>query len=425
MIGLFHKLSPVIKISTRFLMADRHTILENAVVIAHEGRVREILPAESAAKIRADKRINLTRDVLHPGFVNAHCHLELSFLKGKLAPGMRFTDWIAEVVRRRAKASPARVNSAVRNAITRMVRSGTTCVGDVTGSGAVTPRILSSGLRAVIFHEAIGFDPKKAGVRLKEMVDAVERARGSEIVTHGVSPHAVYSVSGGLMRAVADYAAVRGKPLAIHLAETPEEAVFSKKGTGPFRDLLTRLKVKVPGGHPRKKPVKAVEETGALEGAALIHLNHPERGDLARVKKAGACVVVCPNSNRWFGRSVESHPLRDLMEKSIPVALGTDSLASNLDLDMAGEMTAALEDFPFLAPGDVFHMATAGGAAALKLPEGCGTLHPGAPLDAVAVHSSGTEARRGFPWDIIRPGRDVRVVFTAGRKLHSKRGAVR
>lgn len=423
MIGLFHKLSPVVKISTRLLVVDRETILDNAVIIAHEGRVREILPAESAAKIRADKKVDLTGHILHPGFINAHCHLELSFLKDKLAPGMRFTDWIAAVVKRRGAVSPSNADSAARRAITRLMRSGTTCVGDIASSGVATPHILSSGLRAVIFHEAIGFDPKKAGVKLKEMVDGVERAQGSEIVTHGVSPHAVYSVSGALMRAVADYAAVRGKPLAIHLAETPEEAVFSKKGTGPFLDLLAKLKVKVPGGHPHKAPVKAVEETGALTDAALIHVNHPERGDIARIKKAGSCVVVCPNSNRWFGRRAATHPLRELMDKSIPVALGTDSLASNLDLDMAGEMRAALEDFPFLAPTDVFHMATIGGAAALKLPKGCGSLRVGAPMDAVAVHSPGGGVRRGFPWDIMKPGRHVSMVFVSGRKLYAKRGA--
>lgn len=425
MIGLFHKLSPVIKISSRILVVDRDTILENAVIIAHEGRIREILPAESATRIRVDKKINLTSDILHPGFINAHSHLELSFLKGKLAPGMRFTDWIAEVVKKRAKVSPAQADSAVRNAIACMIRSGTTCVGDIASSGKVTPRIISSGLRAVIFHEATGFDPKKAGLKLKEMVDGVERAQGSEIVTHGVSPHAVYSVSGALMRGVADYAAIRGRPLAIHLAETPEEALFSKKGTGPFRDLLAKLKVDVHGGYPHKSPVKAVQETGALTGAALIHLNHPGRGDLARVKKEGACVVVCPNSNRWFGREMKDHPMRELMDKSIPVALGTDSLASNLGLDMAAEMRRALEDFPFLTPGDVFNMATIGGAKALKLPKGCGTLHSGAPLDAVAVHFTGAEGRRGFLWDIIRPGRHVGMVFVSGRKLYAKKEAVR
>lgn len=422
MIGLFHKLSPVIKISARLLVVDRETMLDNAVVIAHEGRVREILPAESATKIRADKKVDLASHIFHPGYVNAHCHLELSFLKGKLAPGMRFTDWIAAVVKRKANISPSRAGSAARNAIMSLIRSGTTCVGDISSSGVAASGILSSGLRAVIYHEAIGFDPAMAGVKLKEMVDGVERAQGSEIVTHGVSPHAVYSVSGALMRAVSDYAAARGKPLAIHLAETPEEAVFSKKGTGPFLDLLSKLKIKVPGGSPRMAPVKAVEQAGALNGAALIHVNHPERGDTARIKKAGASVVVCPNSNRWFGRSAAGHPLREMMDKSIPVALGTDSLASNLVLDMAGEMRAALEDFPFLSPSDVFHMATIGGAEALKLPDGCGSLRVGAPLDAVAVRSQGWGVRRGFPWDIMKPGRDVSMVFVSGRKLYAKKG---
>lgn len=422
MIGLFHKLSPVIKLSVRRLVLDRDTALENAVVIVHEGRVREIIPAESGTKLTADKKIDLTEHVLHPGFINAHCHLELSFLDGKLDPGMKFTDWIMALVKKRAGVSPARAGSAVKKSIARLIRSGTTCVGDVASSGMVTPHIIASGMRAVIYHETVGFDPELAGVRLKKLVDSVERAQGSEIVTHGVSPHAIYSVSGALMRGVADYAAIRGKPLAIHLAETPEETLFSKKGTGPFRELLSRLKIKVAGGHPHKSPVKAVLDTGALNKAALIHLNHPEPGDIGRIKKAGACVVVCPNSNRWFKRKTSAHPLRELLEKGVPVGIGTDSLASNTGLDMRAEMTALIEDFPFLTPQDVFHMATVGGAAALQAPESLGTIRAGAPFDAVAIHAPRADAQRGMWWDIISPGRDIHMVFADGRKLYTKRG---
>ena len=412
MISLFHHLNPVIKISASRAVIDADTVLENAVIFTHEGKVTEVLPAESATKLKADKRLNLTGLTVHPGFVNAHCHLELSHLHGKLKPQSEFVDWVYALVKKRSKASPRTIDAGIKNGLSRLLSTGVTCVGDVTSTGSVTPHIEKAGIRAVIFHETLGYKTASAGVKLRELVDRVERTPGSELVTHGVSPHAIYSTSANLIRGAAEYAAMRRKPMAIHICETPEENLFAKKGIGAMRELLWRLGAYEFGRHPKMAPIAAVEELGALKNALLIHFNYPTRGDITRAKKAGARVVVCPNSNVWFGRKF-AHPLPMLLEKGVPAGIGTDSLASNNDLDIAAEARTLHQRFPDMPFKEIFRMATSGGAAALGLPQDYGTLRPGAPFDAVAVET-GDGRGHNLPREIMGQGRVVRRVWVAG-----------
>jgi len=326
-----------------------------------------------------------------------------------------FTAWIEELVSRRGVAPEREVNAGIRAGIGMMIRSGACLVGDVASRGWATAALIRSGLRAVVFHEVLGFDPATAAARLGQLRERVEGAPSAETVVHGVSPHAVYSVSPRLMEAAAVYAHKRKIPIAIHLCETPEETDFSRKGAGPLRGLLEAFGVYRPGEHPGVTPVNAVDRAGALSGSLLIHMNHPSRGDLALLARKGARVAVCPNSNRWFGRN-EKHPLQKLLQRGVTVGLGTDSLASNTGLDMRAEARTLMKTHPELGPAGVFRLATEGGARALGFSAPHGTLRPGAPFDAVA---QGIKlSRRADPLLAIMNARgDVSRVWIDGREI--------
>ncbi|VAX18471.1 hypothetical protein MNBD_NITROSPINAE03-1080 [hydrothermal vent metagenome] len=230
----------------------------------------------------------------------------------------------------------------------------------------------------------MGFDPAQAEMRFADLKGRVEKAFTTDRLQNGVSPHSVYSVSPKLMKKTAGYAKKTSLPLAIHICETLAEAEFSVKGSGEFRSFHKSIGAHIPGGHPALTPVNAASRTGAIDNALLIHMNHPNRGDLSTLVCKNAKVIVCPNSNRWFRRKI-NHPLIKLMKRKIPVGLGTDSLASNDDLDIRAEARRIVGDFPELAVSDVFDLATVGGARALGLPAKYGTLQAGAPFDAIAV----------------------------------------
>ncbi|MGK7345384.1 MAG: amidohydrolase family protein [Candidatus Nitrospinota bacterium M3_3B_026] len=407
-----------LKVTAKLLILDSSQVLDHASVIVHGGAVAEIGPAESLSKVKADRRLTLASHVVHPGLVNAHTHLDLSFLNGRLKPRAPFTEWIRALAAARAAAGGEAVDSGIRRGLARLMAAGTTLVGDISTDGRSIPLIMGAGLRSVVFHETLGFASRLADSRMAELRGRVESAPSSPLLTHGVSPHAVYSVSPRLMRAVARYAVRGERPLAIHLLETPEEGLFSRKGTGPFRDLLESFGVFDPASVPRCSPMNAVKKSGALKGALVIHFNHPGRGGLAALEREGAKVVVCPLSNRWFGREMTA-PVHDILDRKIPLALGTDSLASNTDLDVAAEARALMREYGDIGLAKAFEIATEGGAKALGFPEGCGTLRPGAPFDAAAVLVK--SGRRVNPLRAaLARGRRVERLWVAGRELKNK-----
>lgn len=405
-------------VTAKHVIADAGTILDGATVIVHGGSVAEIGPAESLGKIKTDERHVFKNGALHPGFINAHCHLELSHMRGKLKPKTGFTKWAMALMALRRETGSRETATGVRLGLSEMMETGTTCAGDVSTTGGAVALLAQSGMRSVIFHEVTGFDPAVAPQKLAELKNRVESAPRSALITNGVSPHAVFSVSPELMRAAARYAKKTRAPLCVHMCETPDEALFTQRGKGPFAGLLETLGIPA-GQPPRLGPVNAAARADALDGALLVHMNYPNHGDIATLARNKAKVVYCPNSNRWFGRKPD-HPLMKLLARGIPVGLGTDSLASNTALDVRAEAREAMRIFPELSAERVFHMMTQGGAQALGIGGGLGSLRPGAPFDAAVA-----EPRLGRRADprlaIIRMRGGVRCAWVGGKRIFNAR----
>ncbi|VAX16531.1 hypothetical protein MNBD_NITROSPINAE01-1459 [hydrothermal vent metagenome] len=373
-----------VKITARKIIVDSKTILDDATVIIKKGAVAKIGPAETLSQIKTDRVINLKNHILHPGFVNAHCHLDLSFLKGKLKQGAPFTSWIRSLVAKRVKATMQEIDNGIKNGIKQLISTGTTSVGDISSTGRSPSILAHSGMRAILFHETLGYNPPDAISRFNDLKQILEKFADSDLLKSGVSPHAIYSVSPALFKKVSAYAKKNNLPVAIHMAETEEEIEFSKKGTGPFRELLISFGSFAPGRYPKTSPVGAVANFNGLKNSILIHANHISNADIAKIKKAHATIVICPNSNRWFKRPI-SAPVGTLLDNGVPLALGTDSLASNYALDMTAEIREFHKKFPDISLHQLFDMATNGGALALGLKGGTGTLAVKAPFDAVAI----------------------------------------
>ncbi|MBI4828965.1 MAG: amidohydrolase family protein [Nitrospinae bacterium] len=403
-------------VTARHVIVDPPTVIERGAVSVTGGKVAAVGPAETLRPARGARRIELGDAILHPGFINAHCHLELSFLKGRMLVRAPFTDWIRELVARRGAASPAMAANGIREGAARLIATGTSTVGDIATTPYAATLLARCGLRAVVYHEVTGFDPARARERFTNLKARLGAAPAAPLMTHGVSPHAVYSVSPELMELAARHAWGRNLPLAIHLAETPEEEEFSRRGVGPFRALLEEMGLYAKGREPGARPALAAARSGALRGALAIHMNHPSRGDLALLAREGAAVALCPNSNAWFGRDAGAHPLPRLLERGVTVALGTDSLASNTDIDLRAEARAVLRAFPRLSPEQVFAMMTVNGARALGLPGGTGTLRPGAPFDAAVTRA---RVKRGASplLAIIGSSRPTEWLWVEGRAV--------
>ena len=337
--------------------------LRDGAVAVEGGRIVWVGPASHAP---AGERRDLGEGVLAPGLVNAHCHLELSHLRGAL-PGGRFVPWIRALVEQRGESGPVEVRSAQAAAIAELEATGTVAVGDVSNLLEHLDLLEASRLRCVVFYELLGWDPARAYAILGAADARLSALPVSERVEVRLAAHAPHSASPELLRGLV----ARGGPAAIHLAESPAEMEFLDSGGGEWADFLAWRGLDHVPFEPWGRPVNRLDGLGALRPGLLaahcVHLDAAERELLAR---RGVHVVACPRSNRALGNEVPDVPA--LLSAGVNVALGTDSLASTPNLDLLDEAAALRREFPRLPATSIVRMATLGGAEALGLGDlGC------------------------------------------------------
>ncbi len=391
-------------------------------VLVEGPRIVEVGRAEDLRRAGLDEVRELAGHLLVPGLVNAHTHLELSFLRGRLSPGMPFDAWIEAMVGAVRGADEATLTEAARSGMREVISNGITAVGDISRGGLSCPIMAEAGLKGTVFIEVLGFHPDREPKALEGAAASLERlaSRPKEALRIGIAPHAPYSTSPALYRASADLARRRGLALAVHLAETPEEERFTQEGRGPLRDLLERFGVWDEAFPiPRCSPVAYLERLGVLAGALAVHCNTvDDEDDIGRLRDAGARVVICPGGNAWFGRPAR-HPVARLLEAGVPCALGTDSLASNDRLDMLAEMSLCIAAHPEIPAETVLHMATDWAAEALGLAEVCGNLEAGKAADLVALRLPSGGVQEPVSWVVAEAtGEDVALVLIDGEVVH-------
>jgi cytosine/adenosine deaminase-related metal-dependent hydrolase len=392
------------------LIVDSKRVIKNGALVVDNGRIKWVGLYKDAPS--TGHLVDIGDGVVHPGFINAHCHTDLSFAKGKIKKQGSFTGWIEQVIKARRSASIEDVQKCAEAEVRNMISNGITCVGDVALSFSVPSVLAKSGIRAVIYHEVLGADPESAKEKMNELEERIKKSISSLLVTNGISPHAIYSTS----TAIYTKAAKMKMPMASHICETVEEIEYARYGKGDFRAMLNRFGIKK-GLHPSCGPVRAIEKSGALSGMSAVHMNRPMRGDIGRLVKAKASILYCPASNGWFDRD-DNYPLRQYLRHGINVALGTDSLASNDSLDIAKEARLVKKLHPEVTDEHIFEMATVNGAKALQIFDGTGTLCEGAPFDAVAVESS--TVPKNIYRSIMRKNRQTIRVWVEGRELYNK-----
>lgn len=402
------------------LPVDAPAIRDGAVVVdgtrlAWVGRRVDLPEAYLGGRVRA-----FPRGLLLPGLVNAHCHLPLTAMLGRLSGRAdRFTDWIRAVLAEQARWTPDVPRLATRAGLDLLALRGVTTVGEVSAAPEL-PVFLEHPLRAVLYLELIAFPAARAAdaeARARAWLDALQgRPAGAARLTAGLAPHAPYSASPELMRRVAALARERGVPVSIHLAEIREELRFLQRGGGEFEALLRERGAWDKGWRPPGvSPVRLAADAGllAVRGAA-VHLNYLSDDDVALLREGQLVPVWCPGSHAWFGHA--EHPAERLLEAGVPVALGTDSLASNTALDMLAEMRRAAAAFPSVPPEVWLQAATLTAARALGLDDETGSLTPGKAADLIGLDAPGAvfdEPHRALLQSTLR----LRLAMVDGHEL--------
>ena len=368
----------------RWLLPIDRSPIENGWVeiavdrIVRLGTGRAPLPAEDLGDV-----------ALLPGLVNAHTHLELSWLRGRVPSTGSMVEWIRALIAARADGPAGgetdRVE-AIRCAIEEMRASGTVLVGDVTNTLVTPAQLREHDMASVVFYELLGFNAAGSNALVHDAwrrVDEMKKDIQRPPLSYSVVAHAPYSVSPTLFSEIARQR--RSAPLAVHLGESPEEIEFLRTGRGPFRDLLSTLGVWDEDWRPPQcDPVEYLERLGYLRhGLLAVHGVHLGDDALLKLRNAGATVVTCPRSNEWVGAGLPR--LSHFYGCGLPVAIGTDSLASTGSLNMFDELAALRRIAPDVSAAGLLESATHRGAQALGFGGEYGTLAPGKRAALVAV----------------------------------------
>lgn len=335
-----------------------------------------ITAIEPAGARQAD--IDLGNTAILPGLVNAHTHLDLTGLRGLVPPTPDFTAWLRAVIRHRRQHHPGQIDADVRTGLAESSALGTTLLGDVAAGGLSWNVLADAPVRSIVFYELLGLTPERARQSWGAARQWLRDHPPTPNCRPGLSPHAPYSVHRRLYRHAAKVARRHRLPMMTHLAESLAELELLARRQGPFVDFLTELGVWNPRGLVRGPGdiLSACRPVTAL----FAHGNYlPPRPHIG----ARNTVVYCPRTHAAFGH--QAHPFREFLAAGVRVALGTDSLASNPDLDVLAEARFLHRRYPELPGATLLYMATLAGAEALGLHTETGSLQAGKSGDLIVV----------------------------------------
>jgi 5-methylthioadenosine/S-adenosylhomocysteine deaminase len=357
---------------------EGHILEHHSIAIEH-GRIQAVLSsAEAQEQIQAGQVIELSQHALIPGLVNAHTHSPMSLFKG-LADDMPLMAWLNDHI---WPAETKWVNESFiadgsHLAIAEMLRSGTTCFNDMYFYPDVTAQVAAqSGIRSVVGLILIDFPSvwaTDADNYLHKAISVHDTVRNEPLVSTAFAPHAPYSVSDESLQKLLTLADELDIPIHMHVQETHDEVQQSLAQHG-------------------MRPTQRLQQLGLINPSMVaVHMTQLEAQEIELMANSGSHVVHCPESNLKLASGF--CPVQALLNAGVNVALGTDSSASNNDLDMLGEMhTAALlgkgiaQNASALPVAKVLEMATLNGAKALNLDDKIGSLITGKEADITAIN---------------------------------------
>lgn len=319
--------------------------------------------------------------VLAPGFINAHCHLELSHMKGVIPEHTGLIPFLQQVIGGRGSISDAEKQAARELAYEELLEGGVVAVGDIANGNDTLDIRAQDRLHIHTFVEALGFTDSRVQERFNYSKQVHERfaaqAGNKKILRQSMVPHAPYSVSEALFRIISSDDT--GAVISVHNQETPAENQYYISKEGAVNDLLKSMNIDdsffVPSGKPSLQTY--IDWISPEHPMLFVHNTFTTPQDIAYVQQRGhqAYWCLCPNANLYI-----EHKLPDVMmleRENATVCIGTDSYSSNHRLSILAEIVTLKKHFPELEWETLLRWATANGAQALGMQQVIGSIAPG------------------------------------------------
>ncbi|MBI4931161.1 MAG: amidohydrolase family protein [Bacteroidetes bacterium] len=358
------------KISADYIFSVSSPPIKNGVVIVDDKGI--ILDVTS-------QQLEVTEvhaGIIAPGFVNTHCHLELSHLKGQVAQHKGLTGFVSELVPKRGTFSPEQIKSAIESAEDEMIRNGIVAVGDISNTDHSFEQKKKRKIAYHTFLEIFDLAPEKAEEKISEAKSLLLKFKSSN---SSITPHAPYSVSGKLLERIDS---LKQPFLSIHNQEAASENELFLSGTGPLAELMQKAGVDIDSKRRSKNSLLFV--LGALietKKILLVHNTYTSKEDIEIIKhysQGGECEVMlclCPKANLYIENKLPDISM--FLEQGMKMTIGTDSLASNDSLSVLDELKTISKHFQKIHFESLITWATKNGAEFIGMDKEYGTIEKG------------------------------------------------
>ncbi len=357
---------------------NRPPIKNGILTCAPDGTIVNI--SGSNDKFTEQSGVEFYSGILVPGFVNAHCHLELSHLKGKIGEKTGIGDFIGKINELRNQETEDK-EKAIQVADRKMWAAGISAVGDISNSTLAIGTKKNSKIKYHTFIESFGFHPSRAE-RAFDYAQFMQVQFKQNHLTNSIVPHSPYSVSQALFEKIMENAIIEKSILTIHNQESESESEFYMNGTGAITNHLSNnLGIDISHWQPTGKSslISILDYLPAENQLLLVHNTFTTKEDLEELKKNRAVentyFVLCPNSNLYIENQLP--PVSLFRVENLNICLGTDSLASNRELSVLSEIITLQLQFPELKIDELLLWACFNGAKALKLEDTFGSFEIG------------------------------------------------
>ena len=323
--------------------------------------------------------LEIHQGVIVPGFVNTHCHLELSHMKGLVETGTTLIPFITGVVTRRHAAAEA-IAEAIAKAEAEMIDGGIVAVGDISNVTDTFVQKSKGRLRYYTFLEMFDFlqedDAEREFDKYLSVYDALNPSKGSE---KSVVPHAPYSVSKNLFKKINNVNAASGITVSIHNQETQPEQDLFMKGEGAFYDFYGKFGISLDQFEPNRRPsiFYALENMNPSNRTLFVHNTLTTQSDIEAAQSWSENVfwATCPNANLYIENRLPNY--QHFINANARLTIGTDSLTSNWQLSVLEEMKTIHRFQSYVPFESLLLWATLNGARALGFDDTLGSLEVG------------------------------------------------